>query len=74
MWPDSYQSYSMFFGQRLRNGQVLVLVLGGEEGRGQVVIASVDHDLEPGYTIRALLTLSSSTCYSHRRGARIGVG
>ena len=26
---------------------MLVLILGGEKRRGQVVVAAVDHDLEP---------------------------
>ena len=32
----------------LRNGKVLFFVLSGEERRGQVVIASIDHDAEAG--------------------------
>src|SRR5580658_4265320 len=33
-------------GQRLRNGQVLLFILRGEERRGQVVVSAVDHDAQ----------------------------
>ena len=36
------------FGEGLGNGEMLFFVLRGEEGRGQIVVAAVDHDLKAG--------------------------
>jgi hypothetical protein len=41
-------------GEGLGNGQVLFFILRGEEGCGQVVISSVDHDFEAGIGLERL--------------------
>ena len=36
------------FGEGLRDGEMFLLIFSGEEGRGQVVVATVDHDAKAG--------------------------
>src|SRR5580658_7403354 len=42
------------FRQRLWNWKMLLFVLSSEEGRGQIVVAAVDHDVKAGIGLEGL--------------------